>query len=265
MIKPGNVVYTHIIQFEKNPLHDHDYAEFFYVFEGRSTHLFNGRKTTISAGDACLIMPGVPHQFIGGDEKFLHRDIIFRNDYFKSVCDFLSPNLYDDLTKGRLNPAFSLNVEQAGTIENYISKLMINEDDPNKGLIINLLCSYIIGVLTEQSLDRSNKYPAWITRLISMLNAPENLALDISVITSNFTYSQEHICRSFKKHTGTTITEYFNERKMKYAKTLLETTSYSIEQIGDLLNFSNISYFYRTFKRYYGITPNKLRQKSQSY
>ena len=44
----------------------------------------------------------------------------------------------------------------------------------------------------------------------------------------------------------------------KYAYTLLQTSSYSIEQICERINFHNISYFYRLFKKSFQITPRQV-------
>ena len=61
---------------------------------------------------------------------------------------------------------------------------------------------------------------------------------------------------------GITITDYFNEQKMKYAYSLLKSSSYSIEQICERINFNNTSYFYRLFKKQFGVTPKEVTKQN---
>lgn len=61
---------------------------------------------------------------------------------------------------------------------------------------------------------------------------------------------------------GMTITDYFNEQKMKYAYSLLRSSSYSIEQICERINFNNTSYFYRLFKKHFGVTPKEVTKQN---
>ncbi|MDD4434333.1 MAG: helix-turn-helix domain-containing protein, partial [Parabacteroides sp.] len=44
------------------------------------------------------------------------------------------------------------------------------------------------------------------------------------------------------------------------SKTMLKSTSLSIQQISDALNFPNQSFFGKYFKRYSGMSPQQYRQ-----
>ena len=45
---------------------------------------------------------------------------------------------------------------------------------------------------------------------------------------------------------------------MRYAYTLLQSSSYSVEEICDRINFNNVSYFYRLFKKSFHMTPRQV-------
>ena len=127
-------------------------------------------------------------------------------------------------------------------------------------------CTYIINAFLEKNLNiAANNYPAWVSRLLSLLTAPENFKTDQQYIISGaFSYSQEYVCRTFKKITGVTITNYFNEPQMTYAYSLLLSSSYSIEQICERINFNSVSYFYRLFKKHFGITPKEVLSNNEN-
>lgn len=250
-------IYTHIIyQYEDPGLHHHSFIEFFYVLDGQCIHFINNENIKISAGDAYLLTPNDTHRFFKIDANFLHRDIIFKEEYFKSFCNLYAPDFYEKLTNDSLIKHFKLTNQQIDHLEMLMQQINQNE---NVDLIAANTCSFIINTLIDANLkETANSYPVWISRLISLLSSPENFKTPIKSLTGRFPYRIEYICRTFKKIVGQTITNYFNEQKMKYAYYLLQSSNYSIEEICNRINFNNISHFYRLFKKTFNITPKKV-------
>lgn len=258
------IVYTHITLHHEDPgLHYHNFIEFFYVLDGECTHLLDQESRTIFSGDCCLLTPNNVHAFENTSSSFLHRDILFQTDYFKSICNVYSPELYDRFVSGALCNQLKMTSEQLNQLEQLIQPIALNPDIQDN-TYAGAICTYIITAFLSQQLDQQLQYPVWITKLLSLLSAPENFTIDQQVLLHSFPYSKEYICRTFKKLIGMTITDYFNEQKMKYAYTLLQSSSYSIEQICERINFNNVSYFYRLFKKTFQITPRKIRTEKIS-
>ena len=252
-------IHSHIIPFESVKLHNHNFIEFFYVLSGSCNHNLNGKISTISIGNAFLLLPNDYHQFKQHKDStnFLHRDILITLEYFREFCDMYSPTLYDELLYDRFPKAIQLSTEQIKKIEQLISFVLVNHDP----LATKTLLFYIINNVLFAHFKSTNTKPAWITHLISQLNAPESLAIPLSDFIKNLPYSHEYICREFKKTLGMTMTDYFNKQKMEYALVLLQTTNHSIEQIAYSVGINNIAYFYQLFKKYYGTTPSKKRKE----
>ena len=256
-----NVHTQMILSYEDPGLHSHEFIEFFYVLDGQCIHYLDGKEQTISCGDAFILTPNNSHTFLAIEKTFMHRDIIIQPEYFKKICNNYSPDLYDKFYTGKLR-TFTLSNHQLNRIEALTQKLTSIEDS-NTAVIDCAICTYIINAFLEHSYNiSSNKYPAWISKLLSILSAPENFKTDQQIIINSFSYSQEYVCRTFKKMMGITITDYFNEQKMKYAYSLLRSSSYSIEQICERINFNNTSYFYRLFKKHFGVTPKEVTKQN---
>ena len=66
----------------------------------------------------------------------------------------------------------------------------------------------------------------------------------------------------FKEETGVNLNRYVRDIRMKKSRELLENTSMKISQIAKEVGFSNNSYFCRSFREYFGSTPEYCR-KSQ--
>ena len=252
-------IYTHMILNYQDPgMHSHTFIEFFYVINGKCNHDLNGKTSPINSGDAFLLTPNDRHTFINLGAPFIHRDIMFKLDYFRSVCAIYSSSLFDNFINGKIKNNIMLTSKQINEIEILAQSIGNNNEEMLQLLTCNI-CTYIINLFLGNNLNLNmSGRPEWLEQLLSLLSTPENFKTDQNVLVSVFPYSHEHICRTFKTLVGKTITDYFNEQKMRYAHSLLSTSSYSVEQVCEMINFNNISYFYRLFKKYFNTTPRKI-------
>lgn len=93
----------------------------------------------------------------------------------------------------------------------------------------------------------------------------ENLAKNIEIET----YAKEHhmstcwFIRSFKEYAGMPPGKYLTEIRIKKAKELLESTDYSIGEIGGIIGYENPLYFSRIFKKTAGVSPAEYRKAAR--
>lgn len=88
-------------------------------------------------------------------------------------------------------------------------------------------------------------------------------ALSLEQICEEFYISKSYLCRLFKENTGESVMEYFNQLKIKEAKTLIRTDRYTITQIADLLGYAGIHQFSRAFKNTTGFSPLAYKKSIQ--
>lgn len=72
--------------------------------------------------------------------------------------------------------------------------------------------------------------------------------------------STGYLCTVFKEETGITINRYIREVRMEKAKEFLENSNMKITQIARKVGFSNSSYFCRSFREFFGTTPESCRK-----
>ena len=89
----------------------------------------------------------------------------------------------------------------------------------------------------------------------------ESMYYDFSVsdIAAAFNYNEKYIGQIFRRLTGQTIKEYLNDKRIKKAKELLETTNLSVIEISAKVGFNNVTYFNRLFKKTIGMSPSEYR------
>ncbi|MFC5407536.1 AraC family transcriptional regulator [Cohnella soli] len=88
-----------------------------------------------------------------------------------------------------------------------------------------------------------------------------NPDLSVEYFANMIKMSPTHLSRLFKQHTPETINGYTNRVRMEKAKELLGNTDDTIDQIALKVGFSSTTYFFKCFKKYYGVTPGELRLK----
>ncbi|MFP7170708.1 response regulator [Terribacillus sp. 7520-G] len=86
---------------------------------------------------------------------------------------------------------------------------------------------------------------------------------DVSLerLSKLFFLTKEHISRKFKQETGTTLSRFVTNCRMKQAKQWLEETDKTLYDIACLLGYQDEKYFSKLFKKETGLTPTAYRAK----
>lgn len=260
---PYNVpVCTQSARNENVPMHSHSYIEFFYVFGGSGTHHINGQTQHLQHGDAFLLLPSDVHGFEQTKNgMFLRRDILIENNYFKLVCDFFAPHMYQNILDGKYPLRFVLSSEQIGCIETCVPGLFSNPSLESYALSAKSLTTYLLNVVLENEMKADTDYPHWLNNLLTRLSTCDNFQTDLSELTADFFYNPDYMRRLFKKLVGMTMTDYFNKQKMNYAYSLLQSGSATVAEVCEIVGIPNVAYFYRLFKDTFHETPNAARKR----
>lgn len=88
-----------------------------------------------------------------------------------------------------------------------------------------------------------------------------NQKIDIGTASNLMHMSKSSFARQFKRFFGTTFYNYVIHKKIEIACYLLFTTSMTIQEITDYLNFNSASHFIMTFRRLRNITPACYRSQ----
>ena len=75
---------------------------------------------------------------------------------------------------------------------------------------------------------------------------------------------ESYFQKMFKKIHGVSPKKYIIQLKINHACDLLRLERYTVTQIAELCNFSDIYFFSRQFKEYMGITPTQFIKKYRS-
>lgn len=83
--------------------------------------------------------------------------------------------------------------------------------------------------------------------------------ITLESVSRLFLVTKEHMSRSFKKSFGVTLNDYTTSLRMNRARTLIVDEGLEIKQVAFLCGYTDLAYFYRIFKKHFGIPPGKMR------
>lgn len=147
----------------------------------------------------------------------------------------------------------------------YIEKAMreIVECYESSPLCYSLLKSKVFNILVQISLknnlDKSKIYNI-ISPALEYINKSPYDAISVEEYAKMCGLSAGGFRRLFKQYMGKSPRKHLIDIKLSAAKSLLEESDLTVEEISKILNFESTSYFCRLFKERIGATPSEFRK-----
>lgn len=193
--------------------------------------------------------------FMGFSSKFLENNNIFK----------IIPEYYYQMNEV---PLLKLNEQESSIYLQFFQlslKVQENNDlSTNEDIVkstLSLLLSYLKEnykkiVPCDTNLIKSKKITKEFTELVIKNYMKER---NVSFYADKLNITAAHLSTTIKETTGQTCTEMISAMVIMDAKTQLKSTDLPISQIADSLNFCNLSFFGKYFKRHVGVGPQEYR------
>jgi len=141
----------------------------------------------------------------------------------------------------------------------------LKELDQGKGFLEQSLLFGIIALLynmyySKEELPHTDSlHMTALTKLVRYIDDHLSEDLSLSTLSEAANFSTFHLCRIFKKSTGTTLNKYIVSKRIETAKLLLAGQN-TIQNISKSVGFNNYNHFYRCFKQISGMNPAEYRE-----
>lgn len=225
-----------------------------YVISGSGIIICNQNIYTVQEGDTFLL-PEKTNQiyYSNPDNQFERIWINFKGELAQTLLDIY--NLNDTIVFKNVNTLdiFTEIHEKCKTLSNPTEY---------KNQTSQLFLKLIQFLADNKQTTTQTTNDIEQIRLYIDFNITENLK--ISDIAQNFSFSQEHIIRVFKKYYGITPHRYILESKIRLAMIMLKMTDMRIDEISEKLSFSDSHHFSTQFKRLVGYKPSLWRNSPQN-
>lgn len=247
-----------------------DFLEFTYILSGTITYKVGNDILNLKEGDLLCFNPGVYHEEHLQKGQDVHELYIgFRNikikdkpiDFIPHNCDnsFIELKHFgEDFHKTCLDICKEQNNCEIG------HELVL------KSLVMKLIAIVLKEINYVKSKTTYSQYTGPFYDKSQMVNfiieyIDKNYMNNISLdnIAKNTYLSPVYISKIFKEETGQSPINHLINLRLRKAKDLLTTTDMSIKSISQQVGYSDAYYFSKLFKKYFGYSPNKFKQKNQ--
>ena len=251
------------------PIHWHDEFEIIYVKSGFLTVSISGENYIGKPGDAFVVSPGNLH-FMGSQTGnvdyftflFPLKYISFRTD------DILDDKLLEPLNSGHLiiSPEIEDTVKEQceQLVEIYGAKKEESQSKITAQIKTKIILLQFIlelwkkGFIVENDTSGKNTVE---TEMVSYIQQNFTGKILLKEFGEQFHLSEKYISRYFKEHFHITISQYVTYLRLEHAKQLLQDTDIPVTEVAMQSGYQNVSYFIRSFKKTYGMSPLKYRNK----
>ncbi len=249
------------------PVHWHDELEIIYVKGGFLTVSISGESYIGKPGDAFVVSPGNLH-LMGSDTStvdyytflFPLKNLSFRAD------DLFEEKLLEPLNSGHLmiNPRINDTAKELceQLIEVHESKNQESESQLTAQIKTKIILLQFIlemwkkGFIIENDTNGRNTVEK---EMVSYIQQNYTGKISLKEFGEQFHLSEKYISRYFKEHFHITLSQYVTYLRLEHAKQLLQDTDIPVTEVAMQSGYQNVSYFIRSFKKTYEISPLKYR------
>ena len=259
------------LDFPTVPLHWHEELELIYIKKGEGVVTVDFKSHHVTGPTIVLILPGQLHSIDQyEDSKMEYENIIFNVNMLLSrkkdsaSLDYIEPLLNGKITVPTVfTPVYPYYEDIASPID--ACDEICKTKPQGYQLYIKSMLFMFFYVLNNRCRNLTNppKNKMALDKMKIVLKYVENNYADkitIPKIAEIAGFSESHFMRYFKETMGTSFIEYLKDYRLTMAARLLQSSDDSVLVIAEEVGFDNLSYFNRSFKAKYQVTPSKYRK-----
>ena len=257
-----SVLSVNVISYDINwhsTMHHHNFAEIFYCLEGEGYLMTDYGQHPVKKNSLIVVNPYTEHTEHTSIEKPLKYIVIgIRGPEIMLPAVAFDNALYC--------------IEDSDHHYFPMIKQIMEEVEKNSRYS-SLVIDYLVNIILLQLNNRSN------TMLSIQDSRPMSTSVRLAKNYIDYNYSKNitlkdleekahvskfHLSHLFKEEIGLSPINYLIQVRFYHAKTLLETTNFSILQISQLVGFNSVNSFSTIFKKHFNCTPKDYRHKNRT-
>lgn len=247
-----------------------DMLVFALCVKGTSEFQINLKSYTIESGDMVILFPG---QIVYNKRSSIENCLLI--SVSRTLMDSLVPrnkSLMDVIFYILNNPVIKTDEYGEKTIKEYIDFIIsrINSFKGRKQMFGNEVIKNIAMAMLYEVLDMVSKEVMVenksLTRkdeifrhFLKLLTEYYNKDRSVAFYADKICVNPKHLSNVIKELTGKTAGEWIDEHVIMEAKVLLKSSNMTVQEVSQILNFPNQSFFGKYFKKHTGMRPGEYR------
>ena len=255
-------------------IHEHEFYEIFYVYEGTCENTIQNVKYACSEGDVCILPPKTKHSIAVFDDSIVI-NIMLKASTFHEV-------FFDIFTGKNVLSQFFAHILYDKTENNYLL-FHTGKDEGIRSLVEDLYMEYEERVKYFETImknqvmtffclllrNHENHMESFLNTnhknldMLEVLNYFQNhyAGITLKSAAEHFNFSVPHFSKLIKENTGQNFVEILKNIRLEKACYALEHTDLSIMTICEMIGYPNPEHFSRLFKKEFGMTPGEFRRR----
>ncbi|MDR3219674.1 MAG: AraC family transcriptional regulator [Dysgonamonadaceae bacterium] len=251
------------------------FARLYMVESGSARIVMPDGVHTIRPEFLYLVPPFVMHSYENPDFFVLYYLHIYDKNNLLDLLDFpfeVNATEFDYTLIKRLlciNPGRELATSDPLIYDNFqnlikgisdVDKLSIHHVMETRGILLQLFSKFMEKASTKQTITDER-----IIKAVNYIRTRIDSNISIEDLSGLFYLTNDHFIRLFKKELQCTPLQYINRKKIEKAQLLLTMGKSTVKDIALSLSFSDVSHFFKTFKKLTGVSPNHFQQLQNRY
>ena len=247
-------------------------AEIFVLCMGGSLEAtINLTDYTIRENDFITLSPGSIIQINKIEGKLKLYFMVFSSKFIEGISK--TKSIIDLIYITKNHPILSLPKELACIYEEFFTlmmKIYYKEHSPYNPEILKCMLLSILYRLSDMYHERPIRSETALSRSEEICKTFSHLVIQHYTTERNILYyakqmniTPTHLSNTVKHVTGKTVMDIISEVVIVDAKAQLKSTNIPIHEISDSLNFPNVSFFGKYFKRLTGMSPQQYRNSDK--
>ena len=236
-----------------------------FITQGTLSGIFNQVGIEMKAPAAAFIFNDHELHYISSSPDLKIRLLSFS----PIIAEKLMLSLpYDKLHFAYVRPASQIDAPNMQTIMLYLDLVeeLMRKETPNRQTtilhLIRSLVSFLYGFYTDNLASQKpfSRAEELTGRFLSLVDQCCHEHHDIKWYAGELHLTPTYVANVVKQVTGNTAGDCINEILIRKAKSLLLTSTFSVQEISDRLGFQNQSHFGTFFRRATDVSPGRYRE-----
>ncbi|MBR6569580.1 MAG: helix-turn-helix transcriptional regulator [Clostridia bacterium] len=268
-LNAGSISYAHNISHKPTEsflIHNHPTYELYYYISGNASFLVNGVEYSLEPHTMLVFPPNVFHGIrVSDSETYDRYTLHFTVDSLGLDWRAMLTRALPRAEKAGDIPCLRKNME--GKAMHALFRQMdecASHDPVTCETLLPLLTESLISTIllssspNEQSGSDGTHVTPTQENIINYLNEHFTEPITLDALAERFFLSKNHLNRSFRKVTGTTVRDYLISKRVTYVQQLL-INGIPATQAASLAGFGDYTSFYRAYVKRFGHSPSQDR------
>lgn len=242
-----------------------DGIAFLIILSGTGKIKINHREYIFEKNKIMTALPGFIVEIIEQSDDFLVEHLFLSVDFLADLNILRDGKLADKIEE---RPSIKISEEDVHKLLDYHSFIVRRckqKTDQRKAITKNLLNAMLIEVSSMYSessvleVSSASQHEQIFNDFIKLLYKHIKYQRTVSFYADLLCLSPKYLGQIVKNVSGKLASEWITDYTVLLIKAMLKSSSITVSQLSDELNFPNASFLGRYFKKYTGFTPIEYR------